>query len=137
MTFGDPNALWDNISVPSSVKSQSYCIDDLLPIGPDLLCSSLLGSFHIPDSKEDPDEFFDNLRALLPDQTRTPQQKAAAEALIPAVLSGATHNIKYILSFLVHGTIKRMMLNPAHFLYGNNGDAAKAAEWIAGLQTKI
>ncbi|KAF2713255.1 carbohydrate esterase family 5 protein [Pleomassaria siparia CBS 279.74] len=132
VVFGDPNGLMDKIAVPSSINVSSYCIKDT--VVPDPLCSETLASgFKLPTSFSDLEDLvLDPLRDL-PDLATGVEQTKAAIGILPQLALGFFRNAKYFAKDLLTGNVRRWLLTPQHFSYGNNGMAEEAAAFVAGL----
>ena len=129
MTFGDPNAIMDNIPVPSGIAFESWCIDDNAL--PDALCATV--GISLPTTVHEFDDRVIGALKSLPDlATGLAQTKAAAE-IVPQLVAGFAENADTFAKDLVHGKVRRWMLTPQHFTYGNNGMAGEAATYIATL----
>jgi cutinase len=118
--------------VPSSIKFATYCIKDT--VLPDPLCSAtLVSGFKLPHSfSELQDLVLEPLRTL-PDVATGVEQTKAAAALVPSLAVSFMSNAKYFARDLLKGEVRRWLVTPQHFLYGNNGMAEEAAEFVAGL----
>ncbi|KAF2786042.1 carbohydrate esterase family 5 protein [Melanomma pulvis-pyrius CBS 109.77] len=132
VTFGDPNGLMDKLAVPSSVKFSPFCVKDT--VLPDPLCSQTLSSgFQLPTSiSELHDLVLEPLRTL-PDFATGVEQTKAAVALVPQLAVGFVENARYFAKDLLTGKVRKWLVTPQHFVYGNNGMAEEAAEFVAGL----
>ncbi|OAG05957.1 alpha/beta-hydrolase [Paraphaeosphaeria sporulosa] len=132
-TFGDENALMDEPElVPSGLPFKAYCNED--NTSPDLLCTqSALSGVDLPSSIAAwKAEVYDNL-ALLKDVATNPAQLKAAAALPVSILSGFFGVSRYFLLDVATGNVRRWLVLPPHFVYGNNGMADQAAKWMASL----
>jgi cutinase len=118
--------------VPSSIKFSTYCVKDT--VLPDPLCSETLASgFKLPHSfSELQDLVLEPLRTL-PDLATGVEQTKAAVALVPSLAVSFIGNAKYFAKDLLKGNVRRWLVTPQHFLYGNNGMVGEAAEFIASL----
>ncbi|KAJ7257578.1 carbohydrate esterase family 5 protein [Mycena haematopus] len=126
-TFGDPNALFDNVPVPAGTAFHTECIGGTTL---DPLCSSLPADFKFPTSISDITGPF----AALPGLASGAAETAAAASLVlhfPGQLLAA-HSA--FLDALTDPTkMQRLLLTPEHFTYGNNGLTTDAANFIAAL----
>lgn len=118
--------------MPSSIKFSTYCVKDT--VLPDPLCSKTLASgFQLPHSfSELQDLVLEPLRTL-PDIATGVEQTKAAVALVPTLALSFLANAKYFAKDLLKGEVRRWLVTPQHFLYGNNGMVEEAAEFISGL----
>ncbi|KAJ4289068.1 hypothetical protein N0V90_011410 [Kalmusia sp. IMI 367209] len=132
-TFGDENALMDSPqSVPAGLSVQAYCNED--NASPDFLCTdTALSGINLPSSiSEWKATVYDSLGLLKDVATNSQQLKAAAK--IPfSILSGFLGVSTYFLKDVATGNVRRWLVLPPHFVYGNNGMAEQAAQWMASL----
>lgn len=130
-TFGDENRLMDDPQPrPDGLNFMPYCIEDNL--GPDVLCTETLTSgLKLPTSLEEfKASVVEPLKAVKNVATN-PAQTAAALKLSFQLLEGVTGVLKYFLKDVASGNVRRWMVLPPHFKYGNNGMASQAAAWMA------
>ncbi|KAJ6502762.1 carbohydrate esterase family 5 protein [Mycena vitilis] len=126
-TFGDPNALFDNIPTPASTAFQTQCIGGTTL---DPLCSSLPSDFKFPTSLDDITGPFKQLPGLASGVAET----AAAASLVlhfPGQLLAS--RAAFVEALTDTSKMQRLLLTPEHFTYGNNGMAGDAADAIAAL----
>ncbi|KAF9730892.1 hypothetical protein PMIN06_005839 [Paraphaeosphaeria minitans] len=132
-TFGDENALMDSPSlVPSKLPFKSYCNED--NASPDLLCTATaLSGVQLPSSiAQWKTEVYGHLALLKDAATNAAQLKSAAA--LPGTILGAFFGVsKYFLLDVATGNVRRWLVLPPHFVYGNNGMAGQAAKWMASL----
>ncbi|KAF2450941.1 carbohydrate esterase family 5 protein [Karstenula rhodostoma CBS 690.94] len=132
-TFGDENALMDNPStVPSGLPFKAYCNE--ANASPDLLCTaSALSGIDLPSSiSEWKASVYDHLSLLGDVATNSAQVKAAAGIPV-AILGGFFGVSKDFLRDVATGNVRRWLVLPPHFVYGNNGMADQATRWMASL----
>jgi cutinase len=132
-TFGDENALMDNPqTLPSGLPFKPYCVQDTA--APDVLCTdSLTSGIKLPTSLSE-------LRQLLGDKLEglkavatNPAQIAAALKFPAQLLGDLPKVLGSILKDIATGKVRRWLVLPQHFKYGNNGMAADAARWVADV----
>jgi cutinase len=127
VTFGSPYRLFDDIpSVPSHIPTNYQCIEGF---NFDPLCASLPEGFRFPDSAWDVIEPFNKLPHFAQGVEET---EAAAYMLIqfPAELIEGWSSFVHT---LVHDQWARLMITPQSFMYGNDGMAKHAGDWVARL----
>ncbi|KAF1968096.1 alpha/beta-hydrolase [Bimuria novae-zelandiae CBS 107.79] len=132
-TFGDENALMDDPSpVPAGLPFKAWCNDD--NASPDLLCTeTALSGVDLPSSISDwKDDVYENL-SLLKDVARNSEQVRAATSIPVSILREFFGVSKYFLQDVATGNVRRWLVLPPHFVYGNNGMADEAARWMASL----
>ncbi|KAI1086912.1 carbohydrate esterase family 5 protein [Rostrohypoxylon terebratum] len=129
--FGDPVGIWqDTISyppVPSSTKVLSYCEQTT----PDPLCTSVTEDF-----PSDPVGFIDRLVAMFKQVDSTHMdatQKAALADLVIELPKQAKNQLSQLGKDIVSGHLRRWMLTPQHFWYGNDGTVNTAAKDMIGV----
>ncbi|KAH8596891.1 cutinase-domain-containing protein [Bisporella sp. PMI_857] len=119
VTFGDPNKLWEELPVSSTIEVMPNCIEGTYP---DYLCTKNLPK--VPTSIEDiKDPWTNPPDALVKGDGNL---KKAIKAVGVRLLSELGPNI---ISFIKQLGF-RVALLPQHFMYGSNGDAEKAAKWV-------
>jgi len=126
VTFGDPWHLFDNTPVPAGVAYKGFCVTGSVF---DPLCANLPADFKMPTSAND---IIGPFKAL-PTLAQGAHEVAAAGSLVASFPSQLATAWRAFASTLLHGKIIRLMLSPPHFIYGNNGMAGQAADFIATL----
>ncbi|CRG89243.1 hypothetical protein PISL3812_06279 [Talaromyces islandicus] len=129
VTFGDPNGVFSNISLPTSIPSSSFSSSCVTGTVFDPLCAQLPGDFKFPTLISDIVGPF----ASLPHITVGAQQAEAAASLVAQFPGQLADSWDSFVSNLAPEQFVRLMLTPQHFTYGNNGMAAEAADFVAGL----
>ncbi|KAF2870688.1 carbohydrate esterase family 5 protein [Massariosphaeria phaeospora] len=131
VTFGDPNEISDNLSVPSSISFKNWCVDDT--VSPDPLCTKTLTSgFKLPRTLEELQNLILEPLRTLPDFATGVEQTKQAAGLLPKMIKGLVKTSPYFLADVLKGRVQRWMVLPQHFIYANNGMAKEAAQWVAG-----
>jgi cutinase len=133
VTFGDPNGVWSNISLPTSIPSSSFSSSCVTGTVFDPLCAQLPSDFKFPTSISDIVGPFSSL----PDVTVGMQQVEAAASLIVGFPKQLIASWDSFVSNLTPEQFVRLMLTPQHFTYGNNGMAGQAADFVAGLDAVL
>ncbi|KAF2273608.1 alpha/beta-hydrolase, partial [Westerdykella ornata] len=132
-TFGDESALMDSPQpVPAGLPFKLFCVEDTA--APDVLCTSTLTSgIHLPTSVDEFNEVMNQAFTQLKAIASNPGQTAAVLKLPVQLASGLLDSgvFKAFMKDLLTGKVRRWLVLPPHFKYGNNGDAAKAAAWLA------
>jgi hypothetical protein len=126
VTFGDPQQLFSNVAPPAGVPFQSYCVTGTVF---DPLCAKLPQDFKIPTGINDVVGPF----ASLPTIAKGAQEAEAAASLIIHFPGELARNFVSFIKDLRPSQFTRLLLTPQHFQYGNNGQAAEAASFIASL----
>lgn len=129
VTFGDPNGVWSNISLPTSIPTSSFSSSCVTGTVFDPLCAQLPSDFKFPTSISDIVGPFSSL----PNITVGMQQVEAAASLIIEFPKQLAESWDSFVSNLTPEQFVRLMLTPQHFTYGNNGMAGQAADFVAGL----
>ncbi|KAJ6464481.1 carbohydrate esterase family 5 protein [Mycena sanguinolenta] len=126
-TFGDPNQLFTNESVPAGIAFHSECIGGTTL---DPLCSDLPADFKFPTSLSDITGPFSELPGLASGIAET----AAAASLVlhfPGQLLAS--RVAFLEALTDTSKMQRLLLTPEHFTYGNNGLTSDAADFVAAL----
>lgn len=113
------------------MRYQGYCVEGT--VLPDPLCTTLSEGFSLPHSFSELQDLILTPLRDLPDLATGVEQTKAAAALIPQLASGLLSNAGTFAKDLVTGNLRRWLVTPQHFVYGNNGMAAEAAEYISSL----
>ena len=129
VTFGDPNHVWDNISLPRSIPSSSFSSYCVIGSVPDPLCAQLPQDFKIPTSVNDIIGPF----KTLPTIAVGAQEAASAATLIVNFPSQLLGSFGSFIKALRPSQFVRLLLTPEHFTYGNNGMAKTAAGFVANI----
>ncbi|KAI0880914.1 carbohydrate esterase family 5 protein [Annulohypoxylon maeteangense] len=133
--FGDPVGIWQDTvnypAIPSNTKLLSYCEQTT----PDPLCTSVTEDF-----PSNPIEFINRLVAIWKQVDSThmnDSQKAALTSLITELPKQAKSQISQLGKDIVSGHLRRWMLTPEHFWYGNDGTVKTAVgDLISVYQSK-
>jgi cutinase len=132
-TFGDENALMDDPqTLPSGLPFKPYCVQDTA--APDVLCTASLGSgIKLPSSLSELQQLMTEKLEGVKAVANNPAQLAAALKFPGQLFGGLPSVLGSILKDIATGKVRRWLVLPPHFKYGNNGMAANAAAWIAGV----
>ncbi|KAI1458581.1 carbohydrate esterase family 5 protein [Annulohypoxylon moriforme] len=129
--FGDPVGIWqdtvDYPDIPSSTKLLSYCEKTT----PDPLCTSVTEDF-----PSNPIEFINRLVDIWKQVDSThmnDSQKAALASLITELPKQAKDQIGQLGKDILSGHLRRWMLTPEHFWYGNDGTVNTAVSDLIGV----
>lgn len=123
VAFGDPNNLWEKINVPSTIEVPPTTMTCIGGTYPDLLCQQKLPK--LPTSLAALKDPWTSPPSVVPDGSLKKAIIATGKQLLAQLPSN-------FMAFLRQMGF-RIMLLPQHFMYGSNGMADSAAQWVAKL----
>jgi cutinase len=126
-TFGDPNKLFTNESVPAGIAFHSECIGGTTL---DPLCSDLPADFKFPTSLSDITGPFSELPGL---GSGIEETAAAASIVLHFPGQLLASRAAFVEALTDTTKMQRLLLTPEHFTYGNNGLTSDAADFVAAL----
>jgi hypothetical protein len=132
VTFGDPNAIWANISLPPTVPEARFDSECVTDGSQDPLCASTAPLITLPTA----DSIIDDMENL-PSIAVGAQQVEAAASLVahfPGQLIDAWDG--FVANLNPEG-FRRLMLTPAHFKYGNDGYADNAGQVVGQWMSEL